>query len=165
MGVDTIARGMAGNAQSHAGTTDYTQLSNKPSINGVTLSGNKTAGDLGILTSPDLPIVNSPAWGCYQNGGNVTPSVALPSFGTPTTAQSFIYTFTAATTGATFTAPNDAMVIDTDGTTTYTVGNSLVLSDLTAGNLYECNFTCYAATVGGNTHNYIVLIMKGYPVA
>lgn len=28
------------------GTSDYTQLTNKPSINGVTLSGNKTSADL-----------------------------------------------------------------------------------------------------------------------
>jgi hypothetical protein len=31
-----------------SGTTDYTSLSNKPSINSVTLSGNKTSADLGI---------------------------------------------------------------------------------------------------------------------
>jgi len=30
------------------GTSDYTDLTNKPSINGVTLSGNKTTSDLGI---------------------------------------------------------------------------------------------------------------------
>lgn len=30
------------------GTFDYSQLSNKPSINGVILSGNKTSSDLGI---------------------------------------------------------------------------------------------------------------------
>lgn len=32
------------------GTTDYSALSNKPSINNVTLSGNKTAADLGLGT-------------------------------------------------------------------------------------------------------------------
>ena len=37
------------------GTSDYTELSNKPSINGVTLSGNKTSTDLGI-TSEDFII-------------------------------------------------------------------------------------------------------------
>ena len=31
-----------------SGTSDYTALTNKPSINGVTLSGNKTASDIGI---------------------------------------------------------------------------------------------------------------------
>lgn len=30
------------------GTSDYNNLNNKPSINGVTLSGNKTTSDLGI---------------------------------------------------------------------------------------------------------------------
>lgn len=32
------------------GTSDYTNLTNKPSINSVTLTGNKTASDLGLLT-------------------------------------------------------------------------------------------------------------------
>ena len=32
------------------GTTDYTDLTNKPSINSVTLSGNKTTSDLGLGT-------------------------------------------------------------------------------------------------------------------
>lgn len=33
------------------GTGDYTQLTNKPQIGGVTLSGNKTAADLGLVAS------------------------------------------------------------------------------------------------------------------
>lgn len=32
------------------GTSNYNDLSNKPKINGVTLSGNKTSADLGIDT-------------------------------------------------------------------------------------------------------------------
>lgn len=32
------------------GTSDYTDLSNKPSINGITLNGNKSASDLGLGT-------------------------------------------------------------------------------------------------------------------
>lgn len=53
-------------------TSDYNDLSNKPQINGVTLSGNKTTSDLGIYGLPSysssnngqfLMIVNgSPAW-------------------------------------------------------------------------------------------------------
>lgn len=39
------------------GTTDYTDLTNKPSINNVILSGNKSASDLGLLGSSDtLPV-------------------------------------------------------------------------------------------------------------
>lgn len=34
-----------------SGTTDYEELSNKPSINNVTLSGDKTASDLGLATA------------------------------------------------------------------------------------------------------------------
>lgn len=36
------------------GTKDYEALSNKPSINGVTLSGNKTSSDLNITASHTL---------------------------------------------------------------------------------------------------------------
>lgn len=37
-----------------SGTSDYTALSNKPSINGVTLYGNKTSTNLGLASSADL---------------------------------------------------------------------------------------------------------------
>ena len=37
------------------GTSDYTDLTNKPSIESVTLSGNKTAADLGLAKSTDIP--------------------------------------------------------------------------------------------------------------
>lgn len=36
------------------GTSDYTDLTNKPQINGVTLSGNKTAANLGLASASDL---------------------------------------------------------------------------------------------------------------
>ena len=36
------------------GTTDYDDLSNKPQIGGVTLSGNQSASDLGLATTTDL---------------------------------------------------------------------------------------------------------------
>lgn len=166
MAVDNIARGMAANAQQGGGgggTSDYSQLTNLPQINSVTLTGNKSLSDLGI--SPEYKLVNSPAWGSYMKGGNITPSITLPTFGTPTSTQTFLYTFVAATTGATFTAPSDAMLIDADGASAYTTGNSLALTNLTAGQLYECSFACFTATVGSNTRKYIVLVMKGYPVA
>lgn len=40
-----IAKKLAGGG---GGTSDYSDLTNKPSINGVTLSGDKTGADLGI---------------------------------------------------------------------------------------------------------------------
>lgn len=44
-----------GSASGGGGTTDYTALTNKPSINSVTLSGNKTAADLGMIAAPSSP--------------------------------------------------------------------------------------------------------------
>lgn len=47
------------------GTTDYNDLGNKPSVNGVTLQGNKSTADLGISTGPELantlPVMDGPA--------------------------------------------------------------------------------------------------------
>lgn len=45
--------GSGGGGGGGGGTSDYTDLTNKPQINGVTLSGNKSASDLGV----------EPAWG------------------------------------------------------------------------------------------------------
>ena len=41
--------------QGGGGTSDYTDLTNKPSINNVTLTDNKTASDLGLATPSDIP--------------------------------------------------------------------------------------------------------------
>lgn len=46
---DLVARAMAAGAGS-GGTSDYSQLSNKPSINGVELNGNKTNADLKLAS-------------------------------------------------------------------------------------------------------------------
>lgn len=47
------------------GTTDYTDLDNKPSINNVTLSGNKTSADLGLVANATG---QSLTFGVDQNG-------------------------------------------------------------------------------------------------
>lgn len=52
--VSDIAGGGGG-----GGTSDYTQLTNKPSINSVTLSGNKTSADLGLQDVIQLSIMPS----------------------------------------------------------------------------------------------------------
>lgn len=41
------------------GTSDYPDLTNKPSIEGVTLTGNKTASDLGLAKASQIPTVPS----------------------------------------------------------------------------------------------------------
>jgi len=43
--------------QGGGGSSDYNALSNKPQIEGVTLSGNKTAADLGLAKASDIPAV------------------------------------------------------------------------------------------------------------
>ena len=43
-----IATYGGGSGSGSSGTTNYNDLTNKPSINGITLAGNKTALDLGI---------------------------------------------------------------------------------------------------------------------
>lgn len=59
------------------GTTNYNSLSNKPQINGVTLAGNKTAAELGIVATADLP-------SAYQEAptmdGVATPGTTLKRF-------------------------------------------------------------------------------------
>lgn len=40
------------------GTSDYADLTNKPQINGHTLSGNQTSADLGLASSSDIPTVD-----------------------------------------------------------------------------------------------------------
>ena len=45
------------------GTTDYTKLKNKPSINNVTLTGNKSADDLGLATDATMTGATSSANG------------------------------------------------------------------------------------------------------
>lgn len=41
------------------GTTNYSDLSNKPQINGNTLSGNKTSAQLGLASTSDIPTTAS----------------------------------------------------------------------------------------------------------
>lgn len=53
------------------GTSDYSDLSNKPSIEGVTLAGNKTAADLGLAKASDIPAVP------VQSVNNKTGAVVL----------------------------------------------------------------------------------------
>jgi len=52
---------------------NYNDLSNKPSINDVTLTGNKTAADLGLLTAGDIPVtsVNNQTGDVYLSGSNL----------------------------------------------------------------------------------------------
>lgn len=63
-------RGPAGGG---GGTSDYTDLTNKPQINGVTLSGNKTGADLGL---DKVVEVTQAQYDAMEQGGTLDPSVA-----------------------------------------------------------------------------------------
>ena len=73
-----------------SGVTDYSALTNKPKIGGVTLTGNKTASDLGLATDDEysgstaglVPAAGSDNEGKYlDNDGNWT-VVPMPMIGT-----------------------------------------------------------------------------------
>lgn len=66
--ITTVAQEIASGGGGGGGTSDYTYLTHKPRINGVTLSGNKSASDLGLLNAPssanvgDMIAYNGSAW-------------------------------------------------------------------------------------------------------
>lgn len=71
---DDIAVEVITSESGSGGTSDYTDLTNKPSINSVTLTGNKTASDLGLLT-PETGLQNT-----------ATGSNSVTILGTPATS-------------------------------------------------------------------------------
>jgi len=48
----------SGQSSSGSGTFDYNELTNKPKINGVTLTGNKTIAEIGIVNLTDEQLNN-----------------------------------------------------------------------------------------------------------
>lgn len=82
MAVDQIARMMALDAAQQgggSGTSNYDQLTNKPSINGVTLTGDKTTSDLGIAENvqADWDETDSTAPSYIQNKPNIPSGVVV----------------------------------------------------------------------------------------
>jgi len=55
---ETLGRWREFSSGGGGGTSDYSDLSNKPQIEGVTLSGNKSASDLGLVTKAVNDLVN-----------------------------------------------------------------------------------------------------------
>ena len=51
------------------GTTDYNELSNRPSINGNLLTGNKTSSQLGLITASDITDAFTPSTISIEEGG------------------------------------------------------------------------------------------------
>lgn len=57
LGLDSNLNPVWVNQSGGGGTANYNDLSNKPQIEGVTLSGNKTAADFGLAKASDIPAV------------------------------------------------------------------------------------------------------------
>ena len=97
-----------------AGTTDYTQLENKPQINSVELTGNKTLDDLGIQAKGD-----------YQPAGDYATTADIPTKTSQLTNDSGFLT----------EAPTNMVTTDTD----QTISGSKAFSARTNFN-NGCNF-------------------------
>ena len=205
MGIDSIARGLAGYAQneskdvltalaqfphglSYKGEVDY--FDDLPD-SGQELGDAYTiryAGSSGTVTSkaeyawgeydgteqwiqvipecyPEYLKSTDLAWSRYIDGGETTPDITLPVFGTAIGTQTMIYSFTAASENASFTAPSDAMLIAADVVDTYSTGNTISYDSLETGVFYVIRFTCYEATVSTETHRYILLEALGHEIA
>lgn len=61
LGLDSNLRPVWVPQSGGGGTSDYADLTNKPSINNVTLSGNKTGAELGLASASDLSAVSTTA--------------------------------------------------------------------------------------------------------
>lgn len=66
--MDSLFDILLGKSLSSGGTSNYNALENKPSINSVTLTGNKSLSDLGIAAASDIPTVNNGTLNIQKNG-------------------------------------------------------------------------------------------------
>lgn len=89
------------------GTSDYNDLSNKPSINNVTLSGNKTAADLGLgtYTKPSGGIPQTDLASAVQSKLD---STVVVSDTQPTATENKLWVDTDAGSGSTYQVPTVA---------------------------------------------------------
>jgi len=97
-----------------SGTSDYTQLSNKPSINDVTLVGNVSAADLGfanVATSGDYnDLTNTPTLANVATTGDYNDLINLPTLGTMAAESASDYTKTSSFANVAFTGSYDDLV-------------------------------------------------------
>lgn len=62
----------SGSGSGSGGVSSYNELTDKPSIEGITLSGNKTASDLGLAKSTDIPSTDT----CYSTSDTAETTIA-----------------------------------------------------------------------------------------
>lgn len=118
--------------QGPAGTSDYNDLTNKPQINGVTLSGNKTGEALGLASNQNVQDLSSQTEvtiatlnsNTYYKLGSAVTSLIITALDTNKCKPESVITFTA---GASITVniPSDIQVV---GEYNFEAGKSYVLS-------------------------------------
>lgn len=70
---DAVAKAIEeGGGGGGGGSTDYADLTNKPKINNIELSGNKSLGDLGIASNGDLSALSSRVTQAESNIGDLS---------------------------------------------------------------------------------------------
>lgn len=138
------------------GTSDYDDLTDKPSINNVTLSGNKTAEDLGLGTY-SKPSGGIPQTDFASAAQSKLDNTVVVSDTQPTATENKLWVDTDASTGSTYQVPtvaemeaadntilgNLAMIESSPATAAHAVGEYIVLN----GQLYKVT----AAIASGQT--------------
>ena len=106
------------------GTSNYNDLSNKPQIQGVTLSGNKTAEDLGLALSADVPTKTSDL---TNDSGFITSSTGgLPAGGS---ANQFLMKSSGTDYAAQWTSVYSSATPNMDGTGSAGIASTFSRSD------------------------------------
>lgn len=115
------------------GTTNYTELENKPQINGITLAGNKTGSALGLM---DSPAVGTSGQVLTTTGAGAYSWQDLPEMPEPSEPE---VTIIRPASGNTFTLEPCPV--------TYAFGEKAELTvTVTANSEYHFSFSCPAGT-------------------
>lgn len=139
------------------GTSDYTDLSNKPSINSVTLTGDKTSGDLNLVGSADIATtIDSTSTNSQVAGAKaVYDKVNEVSFIKATHARQTI-TFSAAWAKAAVPVDTTAQQIGSD----YSISNGVVVVG-SKPKLVEISVNCAMDGITSGTYNIAVNVTRG----
>lgn len=133
------------------GTSDYADLTNKPQINGHTLSGNQTGADLGLANSSDIPTVDQ-TYNATSSNAQSGKAVAQAVGALPTTLSELSDT--------TISTPVSGQILEYNGTNWVNgdnikdfarYGGSKVFSDLTSALLTAANVDKFFLVTDGGT--------------
>lgn len=109
-----------------SGTTDYTQLSNKPAIDGTTLTASSTASGLGLATSTDIADMATQTWVGQQ--GFLTNADEVPSVGSSDDGKVLTASYSGGTGSYSWqTAASGGLSVETDGTNYWITVNGIRL--------------------------------------